>query len=164
MATWREFAAAEPEMAALGSRLISNKTFQVAYLATLRRDGAPRVHPVCPVCPVLAGDHVHLAIGPQSPKLHDLRRDGRYMLHAMPGKDDAEFNIRGRATEANDAATHAEVEQAASAVGLNVKPNEVIFRLDIEQAATTHWEHVGQPNTRPIRRRWRAPVNGWENG
>ena len=154
MATWAEFAAAEPEMAALGARLISNRTFQVAYLATLRKDGAPRVHPVCPV---LAGDHVYLAIGPQSPKLHDLRRDGRYMLHAMPGKDDAEFNIRGRATEANDAATHAEVEQAASAVGLNVMPREIIFRLDIEQAATTYWENVGQANTRPIRRRWRAP-------
>ena len=152
MATWQEFAAAEPEMAALGAQLISNKTFQVAYLATLRKDGGPRVHPVCPV---LAGDHIYVAIGPQSPKLADLRRDGRYMLHATPGKDDAEFNLRGRATEANDDATHAEVEKAASAVGLNVKPNEVIFRLDIEQAATTYWEHVGQPNTRPIRRRWR---------
>jgi hypothetical protein len=152
MASWREFAAAEPEMAALGAQLISNKTFQVAYLATLRKDGGPRVHPVCPV---LTSDHIYLAIGPESPKLADLRRDGRYMLHAMPGKDDAEFNIRGRATEANDAGTHAEVEQAASSVGLNVMPREVIFRLDIEQAATTYWEHVGQPNTRPIRRRWR---------
>ncbi len=78
------------------------------------------------------------------------------MLHAAPGKDDAEFNIRGRATEANDGGTHAEVERAASAVRLNVKPDEVIFRLNIEQAATTYWENVGQPNTRPIRTRWRA--------
>ena len=105
---------------------------------------------------MIAGEQIYLAIGPQSPKLRDLRRDGRYMLHAMPGTDDAEFNIRGRATEANDASTHAEVEQAASAVGLNVKPHEVLFRLDIEQAATTHWENVGQPDTRPIRTRWRA--------
>jgi hypothetical protein len=153
MASWAEFAAAEPEMAELGRSLISNRTFQVAYLATVRRDGAPRVHPVCPV---IAGDEIYLAIGPQSPKLRDLRRDGRYMLHAMPGEDDAEFNIRGRATEANDAATHTVVERAAAAVGLNVKPEEVLFRLDIEQAATTHWERVGQPDTRPIRRRWRS--------
>ncbi|MEX1253259.1 MAG: pyridoxamine 5'-phosphate oxidase family protein [Dehalococcoidia bacterium] len=153
MASWREFAEADPEMAALGAQLISNKTFQVAYLATLRKDGGPRVHPVCPV---LAGDHIYLAIGPQSPKLADLRRDSRYMLHAMPGKGDAEFNIRGRATEGNDAATHAEVEHAAAAVGLNVMPREVIFRLDIKQAATTYWERVGQPDTRPVRRRWRA--------
>ena len=154
MATWAEFAEAAPEMAALGSQLLSNETNQIAYLATVRKDGAPRVHPVCPV---LTGDHIYLAIGLQSPKLDDLRRDGRYMLHAMPGKDDAEFNIRGRATEANDAGTHAKVEQAASAVGLNVKPHEVLFRLDIEQAATTYWENVGQPDTRPIRRRWLAP-------
>ncbi len=151
MATWQEFEDAAPEMAALGRQLISNETFQVAYLATTQRDGAPRIHPVCPV---LAGEHLYLAIGSQSPKLRDLRHDGRYMLHAMPGKDDAEFNVRGRGTEANDAATHDEVERAAAAVGLNVKPHEVIFRLDIEQAATTYWEHVGQPNTRPIRRRW----------
>ena len=153
MATWKEFAAAAPEMAALGRKLLSNEELQIGYLATVLKDGAPRVHPVCPV---LAGDHIYLAIGPQSPKLRDLRRDGRYMLHAAPGPDDAEFNIRGRATEANDAGTHAEVEGAASAVGLNVKPHEVLFRLDIEQAATTFWENVGQPNTRPIRRRWRA--------
>ncbi len=140
-------------MAELGLKLLSNEKFQIGYLATVRKDGAPRVHPVCPV---LAGDHIYLAIGPQSPKLTDLRRDGRYMLHAAPGPDDAEFNIRGRATEANDASTHAQVEQAASAVGLNVKRQVVIFRLDIEQAATTYWENVGQPNTRPIRKRWRA--------
>ncbi len=154
MATWAEFERAAPELAARGRKLISNEKHQVAYLATSRKDSGPRVHPVCPV---LVGDHVYLAIGPQSPKLRDLRRDGRYMLHAMPGKDDAEFNIRGRATEANDAATHAEVEQAASAVGLNVNPREVLFRLDIEQAATAYWERVGQPDTRPVRARWRAP-------
>jgi hypothetical protein len=153
VASWREFADAEPEMAALGASLISTKTEQIAYLATTREDGAPRVHPVCPV---IAGDHLYLAMGPQSPKLADLRRDRRYMLHAMPGKDDAEFNVRGVAMEANDAATHVEVERAASAVGLNVKPSEVLFRLDIVQAATTYWERVGQPDTRPVRRRWRS--------
>jgi hypothetical protein len=153
VASWREFAAAAPDMAALGAGLISTRTDQIAYLATTRKDGSPRVHPVCPV---IAGDHLYLAIGPQSPKLGDLRRDGRYMLHAMPGKDDAEFNTRGRATEANDSATHAEVERAASAVGLNVMPAEVLFRLDIEQAATTYWERVGRPDTRPVRKRWRA--------
>ena len=154
MATWAEFERAEPTMAALGRKLISNEQCQVAYLATTRHDGAPRVHPVCPV---LAGDHLYLAIGPQSPKLRDLRCDGRYMLHAMPGKDDAEFNIRGRATEANDATTHAAVEQAAAAVGLNVHAHEVLFFLDIEQAATAYWERVGRPDTRPVRARWRAP-------
>jgi hypothetical protein len=154
MATWQEFAEAEPEMAALGASLLSNKTDQVAYLATSRPDGGPRVHPVCPV---IAGDDIYLAIGPQSPKLGDLRRDGRYMLHAMPGKDDAEFNIRGYATEANDTATHEAVEKAAAAVGLNVMPAEVLFRLDITQAATTRWERVGQPDTKPVRRRWRSP-------
>ena len=151
MATWAEFEAAEPEMAALGRALLSNRNFQIGYLATVRKDGAPRVRPVCPV---LAGEHIYLAIGPDSLKLGDLRRDGRYMLHAMPGNDDAEFSLRGRATEANDNATHAEVEQAAASVGLNVKSSEVIFRLGVEAAATARWVNAGQPGTYPVRRRW----------
>ena len=31
-----------------------------------------------------------------------------------------------------------------------------IFCLDIERALWVHWERVGQPDTRPVRRRWRA--------
>lgn len=153
MATWAEFEAAEPEMAALARTLLSNQESQIGYLATVRKDGGPRVHPVCPV---IAGSNIYLAISAHSRKLADLRRDGRYMLHAMPGKDDAEFSLRGRATLANDTATHAGVERAATSVGLNFNAGEVIFRLEIEAAATAHWVNVGQPGTYAVRRRWRA--------
>ena len=46
MATWAAFADAEPEMAAAGTRQLEK--FGLAYLGTVRADGAPRVHPVCP--------------------------------------------------------------------------------------------------------------------
>src|SRR5205814_2633966 len=46
----------------------------LAFLATVRTDGAPRVHPVCPVISD-AGLHVLIVAGP---KRQDLRRDGRY--------------------------------------------------------------------------------------
>ena len=45
MATWGEFEAAEPEMAAVAHRLL--QPAPIMMLATVRRDGAPRVHPVC---------------------------------------------------------------------------------------------------------------------
>ena len=48
MATWQTFATAEPELAAAGERLLLLKTQYpagLAYLATIRRDGGPRVHP-----------------------------------------------------------------------------------------------------------------------
>ncbi len=158
MATWAQFAQAAPEMATLGLKLL--KKFpgeelrpEIAYLATVQENGSPQVHPVCPV---IVGEHLYVSIGPKSPKLRDLRRGGRYMIHALPGTDDTEFSVRGRATEANDAATRAEVVAAAAACGLNIKEHEIVFRFDIERADTAHWENVGQPNTRPVRRKWVA--------
>lgn len=46
MATWAEFAGAAPEIAALGLKQFEK--FHIAYLATVRKDGSPRIHPVCP--------------------------------------------------------------------------------------------------------------------
>ena len=53
----------------------------MAFLATVRRDGAPRLHPVCPV---LSSDRLFVLITPTSPKRHDLLRDGRYALQTIP--------------------------------------------------------------------------------
>ena len=49
MITWRELAAAEPERAEAGGSLLSQFDVGLAFLATVRKDGAPRLHPVCPV-------------------------------------------------------------------------------------------------------------------
>ena len=59
MATWTEFERAAPEMAALGMKQFQK--FGLAYLATTRKDGAPRVHPVCPV---IAGGRLFVATAP----------------------------------------------------------------------------------------------------
>jgi hypothetical protein len=45
MATWAEFALADPELAAFGEERLDG---QVCFHATLRADGSPRVHPVEP--------------------------------------------------------------------------------------------------------------------
>jgi hypothetical protein len=140
-------------MAELGIRRLKECKAAIFYLATVQADGSPQVHPVCPV---IAGAHLYVSIGSKSPKLHDLRRDGRYMLHALPGKDDDEFSVRGRATQANDPATRAQVIEAATATGLNVNEDEVIFRFQVERVDTAYWENVGQPNTRPVRKKWVA--------
>jgi hypothetical protein len=44
--SWHRFAAADPEFAAFGKERLHDK---VAYLATIRADGAPRLHPVRPI-------------------------------------------------------------------------------------------------------------------
>jgi hypothetical protein len=152
VATWGEFERADGGMAQRGRALLLRH--QVAYLATIRPDGGPRVHHVCPA---IAGHELYVSIGPRSPKLGDLRRDGRYMLHFMCGERDAEFSVRGKASELTDAAEQAAVRTAANAQGIRFTEHEVLFRLSIDRADATEWEHFGTPQIRPRRTRWLAP-------
>ena len=58
-----------------------------------------------------------------------------------------------------DDATRAMVTDPSNRVtnaDLNIKAHEWLFEYDIEEAATTHWHNVGQPDTRPIRAKWVA--------
>ena len=132
--------------------------FALAFLATVRPSGGPRVHPFCPI---LAADRLFAAIPASSPKGNDLRRDGRYMVHALPGPNDAEFSVRGTARELTDPITRALVEDAVAESGVGGMSESVradpIFELDIERVDAAQWEKVGQPGTYAVRRRWLAP-------
>ena len=96
MATWAQFAAARPDLAERGFRHLM---IPLAYLATARRDGAPRLHPLSPM---FADGRLFVSIMGTSPRRFDLARDGRYSLHALPPMlgpdyDEFEFNVTGRA-------------------------------------------------------------------
>jgi hypothetical protein len=52
----------------------------VAFLATVRADGSPRVHPVAPW---LAAGCMFVRMCQTSPKIRDLERDSRYALHSL---------------------------------------------------------------------------------
>ena len=80
-----------PGVVALGRGAVvpaDTPCFSIAYLATVRRDGAPRLQPFCPI---LAGGRLFAAIPRPSPKGEDLRRDPRCVIHAMPVPEDDEF-------------------------------------------------------------------------
>ena len=152
MATWGELERAQPAMAELLRSLLG--WIPLAYLATVRRDGSPRVHPVCPI---LAGDRMYVAVAgasaPQpSPKRFDLANDRRYALHALPGKRDDEFYVTGRARLVEDADERRLVVEAA---GHTIRDDDWLFELGIDYAMTAYWEHVGQPGTYPVRTEWR---------
>ena len=142
MATWDEFAAAAPEMAERGFRHLS---IPIAYLATVRRDGAPRLHPLSPM---FAGGRLFVAIQASSPRRHDLARDGRYSLHALPPLlgpeyDEFEFNVTGRARRVEDDETKQLVNEAEAARDRpGIPPEDWLFELDIEAALTTVWGHT----------------------
>lgn len=170
--TWGEFEAEAPAVAAVASRLwpgvlsldrgdpepSAAGSFVVAYLATVRRDGAPRLHPFCPI---IAGGRLFAAIPHRSPKGHDLRRDPRCVVHAMPGPDDDELCIRAAATEVTadvDAAALVRRVVARSGVGGMIESvsRHPLFELDLQQVDVATWVNAGQPGTHAVRNRWRA--------
>jgi len=153
MATWGEFAAQDPDMAAIGAALLQKHV--LAYLATVRRDGSPRVHPVCPF---IIDGHIYVATPATSPKAQDQIRDGRYVIHMLPGENDDEFRIRGHARNV----TGKDERTRIIAGGPDfLKEHDYIFEYDIEHAAAAYWVNVGKPGTYPVRREWK-PVAGWE--
>src|SRR5204863_7350541 len=96
MVTWKEFATVEPDLADVGRALLFQFGVGLAFLATVRKDGGPRLHPVCPV---LSHGRLYVLIILTSPKQQDLLRDGRYALQTFPQPkpDSAEFYLTGRA-------------------------------------------------------------------
>jgi hypothetical protein len=99
MLGWVEFAAARPDLAAAGRGLFYQFGVGLAFLATVRSDGAPRVNPMCPVIDE-TGLYAFLVPGP---KRDDLHRDGRYAMHSFPRDDDENaFSVAGRAGHLDD--------------------------------------------------------------
>ena len=151
MVSWKEFTAAAPAIAEAGRSLLNQFGVGLAFLATVRRDGAPRLHPVCPV---LSGGRLFVLITPESPKLRDLLRDGRYALQTFPqpkpGSD--EFSIAGKAVLVEDATVRAEVLRDAQHMA---DPSEIAFELSIDRVMHTKWENVLTPQMRPVQRKWR---------
>ncbi len=94
MVTWQAFETESAELAAFGRERIDRR---VSFLATIRADGGPRVHPVTPW---IFDGHLYVRMFDTSPKVADLTRDPRYALHSMMDNDDGiggEFALRGRA-------------------------------------------------------------------
>jgi hypothetical protein len=148
MAAWEEFAAAEPGMAKVLRNLLG--WIPIAYIATVRRDGAPRVHPFVPI---FAAGRMFIAIPEWSPKRHDLANDGRFAMHALPGKRDDEFYMTGRASLIKDAETRKDVVDAAKHT---VHASDDVFELTAEYVMTAYWENQGQPDTFAVRNEWRS--------
>ena len=93
--SWKSFQEASPELAQLVQERLNRK---IAYLATLKKDGSPRLHPVTPF---IGNGMLFIFTEPSSPKISDLRRDDRYALHCSvereEGKSLIEFLVSGRA-------------------------------------------------------------------
>ena len=145
--TWKILEEQQSELAAFGAERLNGK---VAYLATIRKNGSPRLHPMTPI---IGQGHLFVFMEPTSPKGHDLRRDGRYAIHGAVSDNSGasgEFIITGRAHLIDN------VELRALAVSLSsYAPADryILFEFDIESAASTIY-----PEDRPVRRFWKREI------
>jgi len=138
MLSWHDFAAEAPEHAAHGEKLLgtnkpgSDYASGLGYLATVRKDGGPRIHPISPA---LIDGRLYAFILRSSPKRGDLLRDDRFALHSFPyplSEDytDEEFYITGRASLVNDEG----IRQAVANACLDDVEQGDVFELLLERA------------------------------
>lgn len=135
MATWQDFEKEAPDLAAAVLARIAAHRHHV--LATLRKDGSPRV----------SGTEVHrtgadLTLGSMygARKARDLQRDPRFALHTNPGDHTmvgGDAKLAGRAVEITDepslSAYEAELPEPPPG------PSHA-FRLDLEEVVLTSVE------------------------
>lgn len=158
MASWSEFAAAEPTLAAAIRALLQQYGPGMGYLATVRSDGGPRVHPVSPV---IAADGLYCFVV-DSPKRRDLERDGRYALHSYPPEEsDDEAYVAGRAMPVTDPAV---IGRLADALRASPDVDWRLYEFTVESAMLRRHGPSGalplasSPRTSPVTRRWRDPA------
>ena len=93
-------------------------------------------------------------IGNQSPKAHDLRRDGRFALHSFPNPEvDDEFYVTGRAVRVDDQAVRDVVYAAYTATGAFTS-NDTLFELWLERVL--HAKYGPRPSWPPTYTKWAA--------
>lgn len=148
MTTWEQFAFTKPDLAAFGQQRLQGR---IAYLATLRVDGAPRLHPVSPF---IAQGYLFVYMEPTSPKGHDLRRDARYALHCSVEDNrggNGEFLIQGYGVEIDNPDLRSLAFKQAKAIGYNPQERYILFELSVEEVLSIVYQ-----DGHPVRMRWKA--------
>jgi hypothetical protein len=130
MASWAEFASAEPALARRVEERFGIRKHKT--LATLRKDGSPRISGIEVE---FANGELFLGMMLGSRKLRDLERDPRLAIHS-PTDDPPAGNPAGWAGEAKIAGHAVDVPDSADAGGRR-------FRIDITEAVLTHLNEAG---------------------
>jgi uncharacterized pyridoxamine 5'-phosphate oxidase family protein len=132
---WDDFEKAAPEIALTGKSLLYRPDRgEVAIMATVDGNGKPRV---APVAPIFCEGGVYLSVGSHTPKVHHLRNNGWYAMHAMVGADDLEFQMAGTVCKVE---SPTERNAVVSAIPFpSYDANDPIFELLVERALMVTW-------------------------
>src|SRR5262245_61368422 len=142
--SWKTLEIQAPDIAEFGRARLHGK---VSYLATIRKDGSPRVHPFTPI---IGEGHFFIFMEPTSPKRHDLLRDSRYAVHCAVTDNSGESGevfVTGKAKFIEDAELRA--------LAFRICPYEaaeryILFEFDIESVMTTEY-----PDGNAVRKYWK---------
>jgi hypothetical protein len=137
MATWEAFATAAPELAQAARERFEAHTHLT--IATLRRDGAPRISGV--EAQIIEGD-LWFGSMPDALKARDLQRDPRFALHS--GSEDppawkGDAKVAGRAEEITDPDR---MTQIFEAMGHPQSGPSHLFRCELSEVSTVR---LGEP-------------------
>lgn len=131
--SWRDLEAGAPDLAREGWARFGRT--RVALLGTIREDGSPRISPIEPY--LIGGDLVIGAM--RSPKLDDLGRDARCVVHSSVSDIDGsegEFKIHGHVVPATDPSFFS--QEGTWWVGRD--PGEVgVFTIEVDEAVLVTW-------------------------
>ena len=156
MVSWGKLREVRPDLEEAGRARLYQFGVGLAFLATVRPDGAPRLHPMCPV---IDGDELYGLLIP-SPKRDDLHRDGRYAMHSFPADDNEDaLYLTGTASHVGDRAAWDTVAARFLHEREWKEPPEdfdeqELFRFDVETCLLTTTTGHGDPH--PTHTVWRA--------
>lgn len=140
--SWGELAGREPDLAAFG---LERLTAAPAYLATVRKFGEPRVHPVTPI---FTDSGLFVYMEPTSPKGRDLRERGWFAMHnGVPDNagSGGEFFVSGEGRFVEDGDMWAVVAKASS---YEPADHYVLFELLVREARCNGYGDVELPAVR----------------
>ena len=150
--SWNEFEASAPELAQFGKERLNGN---VSYLATIRKNRLPRLHPVTPI---IAEGHLYLFMEPTSPKGKDLDRGSAYVLHSSVADNDGsngEFQVTGYGERVGDATSREQVNALAAIIRLEpAEARHILFELGIAEAISTVYS-----DDDTVRTRWKKPAS-----
>jgi hypothetical protein len=140
--SWKVFEDKSSELASIVFEKLNRK---IAYLATIKKDGAPRLHPVTPF---IGNGMLFIFTEPSSPKIRDLQRDGRYALHCSVGGDGplTEVLLSGNAMVISDPILRSKAETVASSPV--VIDSYYLFEFLIERVLLVKYDEGGKRNIR----------------
>jgi Pyridoxamine 5'-phosphate oxidase len=146
MASWSEVEAQAPELAGLAREFLDAHTHKT--LATLRRDGSPRISGTETD---FRADEVYIGSMWKAVKALDLQRDPRFAIHsgsADPPEWRGDAKIAGRAEEITEPDTVARINEGAPG------GRSHLFRLDVTEVVVVR---LGDPADHLV-------IDSWHEG